>query len=132
MRITEKAANLAESQGWELLFAKRLKHPEDYYLLYTLVEMPSNYETGGKAYATHLFNEELGKTGSFNYGHYDFVTLEAAKKDLYKRAGLCPSCGKTHLKEEGANALSRFTNEEICSSCGMIEALKEAKDAGLL
>lgn len=39
---------------------------------------------------------------------------------------LCPSCEKNELREEGGNALSRKDNEtEICSDCGMKEALEE-------
>jgi hypothetical protein len=130
MRITEKAANLAEAKGWELLFAKRLQHPDDYYLLYTLVQIEES--DGSTSYATHLFNSELGENGSFNYGHYDFVTLAAAKKDLCERAGLCPKCGTTHLKGNGRDALSRKGNYYVCASCGVLEALEEAKDAGLI
>ncbi len=130
MRITERARNLAESKGWELLFAKRLQHPDDYYLLYTLVGIKES--DGSTSYATHLFNNELGEAGSFNYGHYDFVTLEAAKKDLYKRAGLCPRCGQVHLKGNGRDALSRFGPYNVCANCGIMEALDEAKQQGFI
>lgn len=41
---------------------------------------------------------------------------------------LCPICKENELMEEGRNALSRKDDEtEICSNCGMLEALEEFK-----
>jgi hypothetical protein len=122
MNIKEKAAECAKALGWQLINAKQLSHQEDSYLIYTLVMMKSKYGEDGVAYATHLYNESLD---CFAYGQYD-MSLEQAKRSLYKRALICPICGENHLKGNH-NALSRKDNQtEICFECSLNEAIEEA------
>ena len=46
---------------------------------------------------------------------------------------LCPKCKKEYLNPiEARNALSRKGNYYVCNHCGILEALEEAKDAGLI
>lgn len=82
MTIEQKAITLAAKQGWQYIKSVKLSHPADSYMIYTLVKIE---DANGITYATHLFNEELGEAGAFNYGHYDFKTLEAAQADLKGR-----------------------------------------------
>lgn len=84
MSIEEKAAEKAEKLGWKLLKTAKLPHPDDHYLIYTIVERKINYPDGNtsKDYATHLFN---GSFNEFAYGHYDIRNYAAAELDLQKR-----------------------------------------------
>ena len=81
MTIEEKAEVKAKELGWELVDSKKLPHPDDNYLIHTIVRV----HDGQGSYATHLFNEMQGDGGAFYYGHYDIKTLDGARKDLAKR-----------------------------------------------
>ena len=81
-------------------------------------------------------NSKLKKT---DVKTFMFGNMKSKAKDWFEACGgtwvegeVCPKCGTTPLKGNGRDALSRKTNEPICASCGIIEALDEAKEAGLI
>jgi hypothetical protein len=76
------ASKAAEKLGWKLVFVKSLPHPNDSHLMYTIVERKSIFTPNTNDFATHLYN---GEFKSFNHGHYDIDSYEAAKKDLKER-----------------------------------------------
>lgn len=82
MSIRENAVKKAEELGWKLLEVKYLKHPDDYYLIYTICERKNKYAKDGIDYCTHLFNNSINE---FAYGHYDIKTYEDALEDLKDR-----------------------------------------------
>lgn len=59
-----------------------------------------------------------------------YLTKQAIEK--MKNGELCPKCGTTPLKGNGRDALSRFGDYHVCANCGIMEALEEAKNAGLI
>jgi hypothetical protein len=82
MTIIEKARTLAEKQGWEFIEGFHFPHPDDSFMIMTIVKLKSIY---GETYATHIFNESLGENGSYNLGRYDIETLEQAKANIEMR-----------------------------------------------
>ena len=82
MKIEEKAKVQAEKQGWKLIDFIKFPHPDDSYMIYTLIEYK---ESGTKMFATHLFNDSLSDSGSFNNGHYQIDSLEKALKEMQSR-----------------------------------------------
>lgn len=83
LTIEEKALRKARELGWKLIVTTNLPHPDDNYLIYTVIERKNAYTESGVDYATHLFN---GSSNEFAYGHYDFKTFEDAHKDMKERA----------------------------------------------
>src|SRR3982751_3001078 len=81
--IEEKAEILAENKGWKLMKSFKFPHPDDSYMIITVVQCESAYYE--KGFATHIFNEDLGTAGSFELGHYDFEKLEDAIADAKGR-----------------------------------------------
>lgn len=82
LTIDERAALKAMELGWRFLTYTKLTHPDDNYLIYTVVERRNKYTPSGKDYATHLFN---GSTNTFAYGHYDIVSYSDAVEDMERR-----------------------------------------------
>ena len=82
MRIEEKAKLQAQKQGWKLIDFIEFPHPDDSYMIITLVEYN---ECGKKMFATHLFNDSLSDSGSFNNGHYEMGSLDVAVKQMQGR-----------------------------------------------
>jgi hypothetical protein len=84
MDIVQKAKMVAEKQNWELVDWFRFPHPDDSYMIVTVVKY---YEETQKKdmFATHIFNESLGENGSFNLGHYEISTSDKASRDASKR-----------------------------------------------
>lgn len=84
--ILNSVKELAESKGWVVEEVLPLPHQYDSHLLYALVSTDNHLKNilggGDKLYSTHLYNQEVN---GFSSGHYDYLTFEKAREDLFNR-----------------------------------------------
>ena len=88
----QKAIQLAIENNMEVLAIKpHTMHPDDYYLVYVLVDRKVN----GSRYATWSYNST---TNDFNNGHY-FENSKDALKDFHKRGDIIQAFDKKFAED---------------------------------